>query len=276
MKSYETLHAVARKNIVFHSKINGMGVVQGELLQVQRDVRQHRASAAKECQPQESSGRSYGHLFLRLPRQTQEPVFRVKPMRSPDVHAVSGRQIHLVALLHVERLVPGLEVPDRRDTEFIRAVRVGQELLPRNILLRNLPPKLRPGQKEALIPGESVDHGGFAARFPGDMKAMGIIGDRDTAEVADVFAQGERTVDVHPLDRGIAVVLLDQYCRARGELGPGRIRPPVPQDTVRVELAALIVEAVTELDACCAAWNRFANDPKTPTSLISRAWAKVS
>jgi hypothetical protein len=32
MKSYETLHAVARKNIVFNSKINGMGVVQGELI----------------------------------------------------------------------------------------------------------------------------------------------------------------------------------------------------------------------------------------------------
>jgi hypothetical protein len=31
MKSYETLHAVARKNIVFHNKINGMGVVRGEL-----------------------------------------------------------------------------------------------------------------------------------------------------------------------------------------------------------------------------------------------------
>ncbi len=31
MKSYETLHAMARKNIVFNSKINGMGVVQGEL-----------------------------------------------------------------------------------------------------------------------------------------------------------------------------------------------------------------------------------------------------
>jgi hypothetical protein len=30
MKSYETLQAMARKNTAFHSKINGMGVVQGE------------------------------------------------------------------------------------------------------------------------------------------------------------------------------------------------------------------------------------------------------
>jgi hypothetical protein len=33
MKSYETLQAMARKNTAFHSKINGMGVVQGELFQ---------------------------------------------------------------------------------------------------------------------------------------------------------------------------------------------------------------------------------------------------
>jgi hypothetical protein len=30
MKSYETLQAMARQNPVFHSEINGMGVVQGE------------------------------------------------------------------------------------------------------------------------------------------------------------------------------------------------------------------------------------------------------
>jgi hypothetical protein len=30
------------------------------------------------------------------------------------------------------------------------------------------------------------------------------------------------------------------------------------------------------VDACCAAWNRFADDPKTVTSITSRAWAQVS
>ncbi len=29
------------------------------------------------------------------------------------------------------------------------------------------------------------------------------------------------------------------------------------------------------LDACCAAWNRFANDPNTVTSIPARAWAQV-
>ena len=30
------------------------------------------------------------------------------------------------------------------------------------------------------------------------------------------------------------------------------------------------------LDACCAAWNRFAGDPAAVTSITSRAWAEVS
>ena len=30
------------------------------------------------------------------------------------------------------------------------------------------------------------------------------------------------------------------------------------------------------LDACCTAWNRFANDPKTVTSITERSWAQVS
>ena len=30
------------------------------------------------------------------------------------------------------------------------------------------------------------------------------------------------------------------------------------------------------LNACCTAWNRFANDPKTVTSITERSWAQVS
>ena len=30
------------------------------------------------------------------------------------------------------------------------------------------------------------------------------------------------------------------------------------------------------VDACCTAWNRFANDPKTVTSITERQWAKVT
>jgi transposase len=29
------------------------------------------------------------------------------------------------------------------------------------------------------------------------------------------------------------------------------------------------------VDACCTAWNRFANDPKTVKSITERQWAKV-
>jgi hypothetical protein len=32
----------------------------------------------------------------------------------------------------------------------------------------------------------------------------------------------------------------------------------------------------TIVDACCAAWNRFADDPKTVTSITDRLWAQVN
>ena len=30
------------------------------------------------------------------------------------------------------------------------------------------------------------------------------------------------------------------------------------------------------VDACCTAWNRFANDPNTVTSITTRSWAQVN
>ena len=30
------------------------------------------------------------------------------------------------------------------------------------------------------------------------------------------------------------------------------------------------------VDACCTAWNRFANDPNTITSITTRSWAQVN
>jgi len=30
------------------------------------------------------------------------------------------------------------------------------------------------------------------------------------------------------------------------------------------------------VDACCTAWNYFANDPKTIASITSRSWAQVN
>ena len=30
------------------------------------------------------------------------------------------------------------------------------------------------------------------------------------------------------------------------------------------------------VDACCLAWNRFADDPKTATSITGRQWAQVN
>src|SRR5207237_3680158 len=67
------------------------------------------------------------------------------------------------------------------------------------------------------------------------------------ADVGDVLAQGQVPVQVHVVDRDVPVVLLRH---ARGtmlvRLGDAR-RPPLPEVSVAVELAALIVEAVRPL-----------------------------
>jgi hypothetical protein len=103
MKSYETLHAVARKNIVFHNKINGMGVVQGELKSViggkgpklpprpdQRTFQwKVRQAVARVCQARwqgvirwrrgwEIRQRLPGRARTRLPRQARADLTRVK------------------------------------------------------------------------------------------------------------------------------------------------------------------------------------------------------
>jgi transposase len=42
-------------------------------------------------------------------------------------------------------------------------------------------------------------------------------------------------------------------------------------------LAISVFESYHDIvDACCKAWNRFANDPKTVTSITERHWAKVT
>src|SRR6476646_6242971 len=76
----------------------------------------------------------------------------------PDVNALFRRQVQLVARLDVERLVPGIDVPDDAvGAVLIRAVRVGQDLLALRILTVLALPRLGEGDEEALVAGEAVD-----------------------------------------------------------------------------------------------------------------------
>src|SRR5215213_9747733 len=81
----------------------------------------------------------------------------------PDADPLLGRQVHLVARLDVERLVPGVDVADDSvDPIFGRAVRVGQEPLAKGALADLRAPALAVGDEEALVAGQAADHLGLA------------------------------------------------------------------------------------------------------------------
>src|SRR5690606_12761138 len=76
-----------------------------------------------------------------------------------------------------------------------------------------------------------------------------LPGDTDTAEVADVLADRQGTVDevVRHLPRRERVELLDEGCGALLEPRPILLSPPVREAPVAVVLRTLIVEAVPDL-----------------------------
>src|SRR6185312_7757153 len=88
-----------------------------------------------------------------------EPYFIVPPPASvhglPDVDALIRWQIELVAGLHVERLVPGVDIlNDAVDPILARAVLVGDHLLALGALTLLFLPRLGVGDEEALVAGQ--------------------------------------------------------------------------------------------------------------------------
>jgi hypothetical protein len=78
--------------------------------------------------------------------------------------------------------------------EFRRAVRIGEDALAKRALAILTAPRLRPGQEEALVAGQAVDHRRLTVL--GDVAALGGIGHFEPAKVADILAHGECAADV--------------------------------------------------------------------------------
>src|SRR5699024_19621 len=79
---------------------------------------------------------------------------------------------------------------------------------------------------------------------------VGLHGDTEPADVADVLPDGQGTVDVVgavQLGGGEGVVLGDECVRAGLELRPVLLGPPVVQAPVAVIAAALVIETVPDL-----------------------------
>jgi hypothetical protein len=129
-------------------------------------------------------------------------------------------------------------------------VRVGQDLVAQRRIADERAPGLRPAEEEALVAGDAVEHGRFAAA---QREIVGVVGDLQAAIVADVLAQRQAAVHIDAFQRREGVVLLDQTVGHFGEARHVLLVPPVAQHALRIRLGALVVEAVAHFVADHAA-----------------------
>src|SRR5579871_2744397 len=101
--------------------------------------------------------------------------------------------------------------------------------------------ELSPGDEELLFRRESVE---IRRTLPGNRFFVSQECNLRTAQVANAFAQNELPVVVNIL---FDIVVIELICHAsRSPLKSFQIflRPPVPQPSQKIELCALVVEAV--------------------------------
>src|SRR5690606_1125479 len=172
---------------------------------------------------------------------------------SPDTDSILGGDVQRIALRDLERVVPRIDVAQRRErADVARRMGAVDELLAQRVVAPQRAPYLRPAPEEALLAGEAVDH---RCRLAAQRTPVGLQGDGQAAEVADVLAHRDLAVDVHvrQLRELVAFVLRPELGRLRFELARVFRGPPVAQQAVAVGLAPLVVEAVDDLVADHAA-----------------------
>src|SRR5690554_1342983 len=108
------------------------------------------------------------------------------PFDSPDADAVVRRDPQRIGLGHVECLVPGIDIAQRREgADVPRRMRAVDQLLAQRFVAPQRAPDLRPAHEEALLAGETVDHRRILAV---EGATVGLERDGQAAEVADVLA----------------------------------------------------------------------------------------
>src|SRR5690606_16240094 len=168
---------------------------------------------------------------------------------SPDTDSIPGGDVQRIALGDFERVVPGVDVAQRRErADVARRMGAVDELLAQRIVAPQRAPHLRPAHEEALLAGEAVDH---RCRLAVERATVCLQGNGQAAKVADVLAHRYLAVDVHvrQLRELVAFVLRAELGRLRLELARVLRGPPVAQQAVAVGFASLVVEAVDDLVA---------------------------
>src|SRR6185295_17075182 len=127
-----------------------------------------------------------------------------------------------------------------------RRVRVREHLRTQGVVAYLAAPGLCEGQEEPLIAREAVQNRRFRSI---ERELVRGVGHLETTEIADVLAHREIAVHACAFERAVGCVESAELLRRLEESGVGLGRPPVAHLSGAVELAAFVVEAVTDLMA---------------------------
>src|SRR5579871_1248355 len=128
------------------------------------------------------------------------------------MHTLGLGTVELVAGTHVKRVVETGQVAERSvGAELRRGVRNGDEHLAQILVTQLRPPNPSPGEKKSLLAGQAVDD---RRRLVLQRQQIRTIRNRQTTQIADVFAKRQRTVDMLAWQRRIAAELLDERDRS--------------------------------------------------------------
>src|SRR6185295_5023428 len=113
----------------------------------------------------------------------------------PDPDAILGLDVVGVAFLDAERVVPGVDVAEGGEgADHAGGVGVADDELAKLAVAEEGAPDLAPAEEDTLLAGKAVEH---RCRLTVQRDLVGLQGQQDPAEVADVLTHGLASGDVH-------------------------------------------------------------------------------
>src|SRR5437762_4071549 len=126
-----------------------------------------------------------------------------------------------------------------------RRVRIGVDANALRFRRDVLPPDLRPRQEESLLRRKAIDI--RRAPFLGEGLLECSVRDRETSQIGEILTQRQFAVYVQAVEHRVRIELRCDQTRSCLELRQIGGTPPVAEIALRVELRALVVEAVSHL-----------------------------
>src|ERR1700681_1082097 len=136
------------------------------------------------------------------------------------------------------------------DPVATRRVGFGLRVQPKVLGTVILAGPLRVADKESLLRCQSVT---FFKGLAGGLRSPSHMCQDQAAEIRDVLAERQSTIDVYVVDDYVLRVLINDALCPFGELLCVGVAPPVLQVSGGVKLSALVVKAMSQLVADCTA-----------------------